>query len=512
MQDIKKILKQASEALQVLQNGRSFPSQYVVQRLNVASEKFPKDHLIGNMREVFTKIASRSEFITQAQIAEAYNSLHGFSSEHEAIKSELGNLLPSSMNVANPVSFGAAAQRANEEIHPEPLNLSSEVSDAFSKIFPVKEVAASKFSEGIYKKAEKFAMAQLESIECKPSSISIVDANDHFALCLASYEAPSSFVSIKVPVQISEGNVEFPNAFVREDQLIPLTKENVYVEIADQLNQKKASLKNKFATDRREAISIDPVVVPAGLKQFTEIENELVAAANHFTPSDLRFASNLVSSELLSCGVKNPQLKVASSDKASLTFSASIPTALGRKEVSIPVEFHNGKPILPSKFFHGALAFDLDIASLSKFANENLEEAGGVVSRENDGMENMSFHELSDLVTAGVIKKDYKLSEDALDAINLRYPDQFKFALDSFSRSLKSASATSLREKLIKEAIKRGDLISVSTSVEPYSPKYGRPVSKLDFDENGELIPAHRKQVSEQQMVLATNSSKIILN
>lgn len=513
MQDVKKLLKQAQAALEALQNGKTYPSRYVVERLNNALDKHPTNQLIGNMRDVFKKVAQKNELVTQAQIAETYNTLFGLAGDATDFRAELSDLLPTSMNVEAPVKTETNL-RTNEEVNLEPIYASSELSKAFETLFPVKEVAASKFAEGIFKKAEKFAEAQLSSIDCKPDSIKVVDANEHFALCLASYgTADSVQIGLKVPVQISGNDVKFPEHLIHGDELIPLTKENVYVQISDELNMRKVNAKNKFALERREdSLQLDTVVVPASLKQFTEIEDQLVAAASNFTPNDVRYASSIVASELAACGVKNPQLKVATSEKNLLTFSASIPTALGRKEVKVPVEFHNGKPILPSKFVYASNAYDLDIASVSQFANENLAGETAQFTRDHDNMENMSFHELSDLVTAGVHKKDYKLSQDALDVINARFPEQFKLALDSFSRLLKTASATSTRETLIKQAIKRGELISVSTSVEPYSPQFALPVSKLDFDENGRLIPAHRKKASEvEAAILATNSSKIFL-
>jgi len=515
MQDIKKILKQAQSALEALQSGKNYPSVYVVSRLNSALDKHPHNQLIGNMRDVFTKIASKNEFISQAQIAETYNNFYGLSGNSVDFRAELGDLLPSSLNVENTVKVDASNLRTNEGTSVEPLFGASDASRAFEKLFPVKEIAASKFSDGIFKKAEKFAQAQLESIGCKPDAISIIEANEHFALCLASYGTPDMVqIGVKVPVQISENVVKFPEHLIHGNELLPLTKENIYVQIADEMNVRKANLKNKFALDRSETVvTIDPVVVPASLQQFTDIENELVAAGAHFTPTDVRYASNIVSTELMACGVKSPQLKVASSTKNVLTFSASIPTASGRKDVTVPVEFHNGKPTLPSKFVYASDAYDFDTASVSRFLNENLNTETASFSRDHDNMENMSFHELSDLVTAGALKNDYKLSEDALDAIGSRFPDQFKFALDTFSKLLKNASATSIREKLIKEAIKRGELISVPTSIEPYSPKFALPVSKLDFDESGRLIPSHRKKASEvEAAIIATNASRIIMN
>ena len=47
---------------------------------------------------------------------------------------------------------------------------------------------------------------------------------------------------------------------------------------------------------------------------------------------------------------------------------------------------------------------------------------------------------------------------------------------------------------MIKEAVRKGDLIKVPTMLDLYSPKFKLPLSKLAFDAQGELVPKYRHQ------------------
>ena len=83
-----------------------------------------------------------------------------------------------------------------------------------------------------------------------------------------------------------------------------------------------------------------------------------------------------------------------------------------------------------------------------------------------------------------------------------------------FSKLLKHSSGNTDRDEQIKQALDRGDLIRVSTSVQLYCPKLGLPVSKVAFDEKGRPIPATRalKTSSLQESGAMISSSKVVLS
>ena len=69
-------------------------------------------------------------------------------------------------------------------------------------------------------------------------------------------------------------------------------------------------------------------------------------------------------------------------------------------------------------------------------------------------------------------------------------------AIDHYSKLLKHATGSTERDRLIKEAKDRGELINIPTSVQLYSPKLGLPISKIAFDEKGRMVPAARLRSS----------------
>ena len=101
-------------------------------------------------------------------------------------------------------------------------------------------------------------------------------------------------------------------------------------------------------------------------------------------------------------------------------------------------------------------------------------------------------------MSSSVVGNDYGTAEDCLSVIQQRFDGtMYKKAFDMYSSSLTSFAKTKSSEVLIKQAFDKGDLIRVKTSLEPYSPKFGLPLSKLSFDEDGSLIIKGRKEKLE---------------
>jgi hypothetical protein len=130
-------------------------------------------------------------------------------------------------------------------------------------------------------------------------------------------------------------------------------------------------------------------------------------------------------------------------------------------------------------------------------------------------MSQMSYNQLIDRMIDGVSKGDLRQAEDALSAVGGKFGgEQYKFALDKFSKLLKHSSKSTDRNDMIKKALASGDLIQLPTSVQPYCPKLGLPVSKVDFDDRGRPVPmrraAHSNDVDGTGAMMS--SSKIVLS
>ena len=68
MNNLKELRIQAEKALARIKNGKSFPTKYVVDRLNKAADAYPRDILICTARDVVQRKASSSNFITQQEM------------------------------------------------------------------------------------------------------------------------------------------------------------------------------------------------------------------------------------------------------------------------------------------------------------------------------------------------------------------------------------------------------------------------------------------------------------
>ncbi len=495
MKEISNIAKQAQAALEALQNGKTYSSRYVADRLAVAAESNSQDALICHMRDVFQKHASSNQFVNQKQIAEVYEKLYGMSNGKSSFRQTCGDLLPSKYSSAISTQVGAEHMRVPYEEKLEPLyGERSDLSDELSGVFDLnKNSSFSAHSDSAIKRAEKYTKLQLVSMGYEPTSVKAVQKNDHFILCSASVDTSDHMqVNIPVPVQLSNGSPTLPTHFIQDGGLVKLNKENVFVFVKDSSNNIKKTARQAFEGQRSiREFEVDTPFLPAALEKFAKLEDDLVAAATSFSPAQVRAATNVVALEFSDL-VKNPQVKVASSNARTLTFDVRVPTASGDVAVQVPVDMPEGSPVIPTKFNYNGASYKINSDSLNKIASVK-NESKALVSREVEEMSRLAYNQLMDRVVDGTSRGDLKLAEDALATINAKFGgEQYIAALNQFSSLLKHASGNSDREKLVKQALANGTFIRVPTSAELYCPKLGLPASKVGFDEAGRPVPLRR--------------------
>lgn len=513
MKEISRLKAQAQRALERMSDGKKFTSSYVLNRIENAAALNPKDILICSMRDVVRKYATTNKFITQVQVGDFYNSLYGFAGGKTQFRKNLGDLLPVKTDIGSNIVRDASSARAKDEKQILPLYGDNKLSKELAGVFSLEAGAPiPTYGDNAVKKAEKFAKVQLTSMGYVPTDIATVRSNEHFILCNATFDMPNhSQVSVPIPVQVTNGIPSLPRHFVQGDNVVDLTKENLFVHMKENQHRKSASNHRRFAEERVTGkLSVDNAVVPASLEQYANLENDLIAAASHFSVNQVRLATSVVASEFESLGVPNPQITVSSSDDKTLVLNVSVPTSKGRGSVLVPVDMPNGRPVIPSKFASGNNVYKLNVGGIRSFLGTQSGEGSlGRLSRQGQEMSRSSYNELVGKMTEGVSSKDYRMAEDALNAINERFDGtQYLAALDRFTRLLKHSSETSDRDKLIKEALKAGELIVVPTSVEPYCPKLGLPASKITFDGKGRIIPMRRaaqEDLSETGAMISTS-------
>ena len=114
----------------------------------------------------------------------------------------------------------------------------------------------------------------------------------------------------------------------------------------------------------------------------------------------------------------------------------------------------------------------------------------------------MNYDSLINKMEDSVISGELKMAEDCLNPIQKKYSGQQSLnALNKYSSLLKNASSIN-NQDLIKKAIDNGELISTPTSFDLYSPKYEICLSKLCFDESGNLISKRNLKYKNQKSLL----------
>lgn len=520
--EIKNILKEASEVLDRIENGKVYPSSYVVNRFVAAAEKHPTDQLVNNMRDVIMKVASKQEFISQTEIGGLYNKMYGFSGGHTGFRDSLEDLLPQNLHFEK-VAYPTAKNRTMEENSVKPLYKDSELSNAFSVLFSLgANNSFSTFVPGQDKNIQKSVFNALSKLGHVPEGVDILHSNEHFALCSANYKTTNfNKASALIPVQITNGYTRDPELVILGGQPVSLDRENLYTAIKESEKDLNTRSRNKFAGERGDnspELKMAKVKFPNELKDEKSLENKLLAAAAKFDQNHINMAIATLSSELSSHGFKNSEIKLASADKRGLIFSANIPTKAGMAQIKVPVEIVNGIVTLPSRFAsevsnNKETVFDFSREGFERFANSVTPSSRNVkIARDAGPLSDMSYFELVDQMVEGVANKDYKLAEDVLDTIQVKFGgNQYAIALDQFTQLLKHSSTISTRSQLIKAAYDRGELIKIPTSVELYCPTLGLPISKVAFDSKGKPIPATRSKSENQLQDLMISSTRVVL-
>ena len=493
MKDLQKIIRDSKKALEFIENGNEYPSNYVANRFILAAEKNPKDILINSMRDVVVKRASNQNFFNQKELGELYNKMYGFSSGGTSFRDELGDLISPNLNKVAEQKKGADGIRVDMSGQLMSLYGDKEITAAskeFEDIFALNKTATfSTFGSNVGKKAEKFVTAQLKSMNIDPKNVTAIHSNEHFILCRASF-ATNGFreVTLDIPVKYAGVNATFPNQFIdHSGALQSLSQDNVLIDLKireSATNENNASYYKQLRAS--DSVSVDKMVVPKSLERYNHFEDFAANANSKYSSDQINFAKNVVAAELKSAGIINPQIKTFASNDVGVIVKASIPTTEGRKEIEVPIEFSNSKPLMPSVFSYAGKNYEFSTSNFSKFASRQNKDSS--FSKDIGSLKTASYHELCDLMTSSIVNNDYRSAEDCLLTIQARFDGTMhKKAFDMYTSTMTSSAKSKSNEDMVKMAMKRGDLISVPTSVEPYSPKFGLPLSKLAFNEDGTL-------------------------
>jgi hypothetical protein len=289
--EFSKIAEVSRELLRKLEAGKEYPSFYVVNRFEKVASERSNDQLIRHMTDVISKIASKQEFISQNEIASIYDRMVGLSGGNSYFRHDLGDLLPENRQFAEPEQKQTNL-RVDDENSIVTANKNTELSDAFAKVLGVNtEGSFQTFNPRKNTSIEKVVVASLHSIGHTPENVKVTHRNDHYALCTAFYTTKGfDKVAVQIPVNITGGGLSTPEHFVADGELVPLTKDNIYLHFKNEEYMKNASRQAKTILardDGKEQIEIENIPVPQELKDYTDVESALIAAASNYNINQL---------------------------------------------------------------------------------------------------------------------------------------------------------------------------------------------------------------------------------
>lgn len=514
---ITNLKKQAEQALRAMEVGKEFPAKYIVGRFDAAWDKNQKDQVIGNMRNVICKMASRQSFFTQNEITAVYDKFSNISGGGSAFREELGDLIRDGYGKVAEREVAGMSKTAADMSKAVTTNEKSALADAFGVLFSFGGNSDNgAVSSTLVKKAERLVSLELNAMGLRADHIKTVTSNEHFILCNAYYRnADQSVGHVSIPVQISNGAVSIPDQVVSDGTLIKLNKQNVLVTLKTANKVKKDTNIAKYADSRQTGMVSTPMVkAPTALQPMIDLSDEALLASSKYTQDQIRMASSVVSTEVSGWGAR-AQVKFAGTNKRGLSFTVKTATSAGEKSFVVPVEIQNNRVAMPSEFAADGKRYDFSPDGYRTFlAGAKSATASATFSRETDELERLSYSGLMDVVISGVAGGDDKASSDALNAVAAKFgPDQYKIAFNDYMALLKTASQT-FDQDIIKTAIKAGHLIRSKNSVEWFCPKLGLPLSKIAFDEMGRPVPKFRSEKRDLETMgdVSFSTSKILIS
>ena len=497
--NISQLKKKATELLNGMQKGKEYPIRYVYDRVAFAAEKHNNDILLNTMRDVLEKKASSQNFISQEEVSDLYNSLYNYSGSHSEFRNELGDLLKPGFGMGKKAKYDASGSRENMEKFLEPLQDSrkdlNKLAQELSSVFSLNPKGSfSELNSDSFKKAEKFTKLQLKAMGCEPREVKAVRSNDHFILCVASYpNAKNQEISLKVPVQLNGATPTLPTYFIDDGELSKLSQSNVLVYLKNNENVITKSAKRQFQDLRsNKSLEINRLDHANKIAKWANLEQDLIESTSKYDKNIVRLASSLLDMELKSFNVNNPQVRLKSAFDRGLNYDVSINSPLGAINLEIPVEIVSGQPIMPIKFKYANDSYEFSKRGFNSMTR-GMTKSASFIPKVSEDMDLMNYNQLMDVMISSASNGDFKGAEDVLISIQNKYSGQSVLnAISKYSSLLKHNSKNSERELFIKEALNRGDLIRTSTSFDLYSPKYGKYLSKLSFDVDGNLVPKYR--------------------
>lgn len=479
--NVQDLARLAQKALDEQSYGKEFMLEDVYNQTREAYERFPEDPVIRQVAVTIERMLDRSPqgtLISQADVSRIYNEFVRLSSNSK-FRNVLGHLLLESkmtFSSQNPdytrmnrVDADVSNLDTNDYVD---QNLVNALNSAFGN--SINEVKA--FDVNLANKGQTYVEAELRALGFDKPRVEIMGGDQGALVYAAHLDSDKGLVTVAIPIELSSGKLLMPSTFVADDHLEELNTNNLQTFVTRKANTgdfstpkaadvlmaigiltgqaKKATqeefsgmadlfqdsgamalntpnlyLDRKYEEPRADIDTTEKVEMPKELAHLAhDFENSVLEAASAFGRDAITAGKRLVTSELVSAGFKNAQVRFGSESSDSIIYLAQINTPKGPVEIEVPVEMKavatdKYVPLVPSYFAYDGLIEDFSAPKLQRFAISVRTPSTGTVTY-STGYSYMLLPELRDEILKAASENDYVTCETILDHIGERFNEE----------------------------------------------------------------------------------------
>lgn len=494
-------------------------------KLHRLAEAHPYDQSIVSMASIVSKMADHDKlFITRTELKDLYNKLYSRNTKlAEYLEAELGSA-PEIKKEAFEQTQAPLTNSHKPFVDPV---LANALAAAWDGAVPLKS-----FTQDAATLAKRAVASNLDVWNLRASTLDVEAGNEYFIVIKADYNTPKGTTSVFVPVETRKGKVLEPSVFMCNagpqelnntnlknyitkfagaklrvragDVLKVLTKEVTGTDIISDLEMAVTKVASAKEQGHKEAGFIGGITgqsIYSEPKKDVNLphskETETFAAkfasasgiADFTHGSDkLNLGRDVIVRQLAGFGIKNPQIRVISSDDTTIFYGVSL--FGGKTAFKVPVKIANDRIVSPD-----VLICDGSVASFSKESISDLLVASATdskVAAATSSQHALTPAELVQNVRMAVAEGNYSKAEDALNILQqsgnaTAYRDAFASYINGMGAIKKEASEKTTCSRIVKNA----------TSSHPLCGHTNLPLHKVYQDEHGNCQPLYRKGMKE---------------
>ena len=497
-------------------------------KLAKASDEYPEDYTIGMVSNIVDRMAGGKKlFITRAELKDLYNKLYSRNTKFaELFSDELGEI----KKVASPTIYNREGDDETASIISKSYDriIDPVFSNALDLAFSNTKQA---FSKVIAEDAKEIVERQFKSSKLA-SKVSVVNGNEEYIICNASFETPKGTTSVLIPIEVVAGKALLPSVFISNAGPEDFSRNNVesyVVKFAGVKSNTDSNMVLKALAGRKEKdiSNVDIALIKLNASKETagnfdgilfqkvanadmnlqvktpEIKDEQIEsfaktfdtsvgrATFTFGKDVVNIGRSVIANKLNNFGVKNYQISVMANDENSITYAVSLNG--GNSSFKVPVKVSNKNVINPNVIIVNG--------SINSFSKDNIFVNDKYAAAVASPLYGTKASELVQYVREMSENGKYASAEEALNVLASSGDDKaYKTAFASFSNALSGVKKVENKCKFI---------VKNSSSTQEICGHTGLSLGKVHQDVNGDCIPNYRQGMEDTNEGAYFMNSKI---